>query len=60
MEEKRICPKCTGTMLKGIHEDCKTVFEPMGSGKVVDIYKYVCLSCGFVEEYADIEKFNKE
>ncbi|HIG0362046.1 hypothetical protein [Clostridium sporogenes] len=60
MEEKRICPKCTGNMLKAIPQECKTIFQPMGLRKVVDIYKYICSSCGFVEEYADIEKFNKE
>lgn len=55
MDKNKLCPKCNGDMLKAIHEDSKTITQLK---KTVDIFKYVCLQCGYVEEYADIEQLN--
>lgn len=55
--ENNKCPKCNEKLYKAIHEDSKTVHE---LNKTIDIYKYVCVKCGYVEERVDLDSLEDD
>lgn len=52
-EPCKICTKCKGIMVKG---DSKKDFYYMKNGSVVQCasYDHMCLECGYIERYAEI------
>lgn len=57
MEDKLLCSKCQGDMLKScIKGDFTSVCEE-GLRVTTFTTKYVCKECGYIEEYVDDPKF---
>ncbi len=52
-EPRKICTKCKGGMVKG---DQNKDFFYMKNGSVVQhaAYDHMCLECGYIERYAEI------
>lgn len=64
MKSSQSCPKCNGKDIKRVSgQNQSKIGIPTGVISWVPITRYVCVNCGFVEEYIeageDIEKIKK-
>lgn len=54
MKEKKICPKCQGTEIytnTGLSKSGERGYVPISTWSKLFFDVYLCISCGYVEEY---------
>lgn len=65
MKNSRICPKCVGTDIVYIKGRCgaygsgNNILVGMTIFSAIPVNRYVCMQCGYLEEWIDQEDLHK-
>lgn len=62
MKNTNKCPKCHSSSIKKAESKVQPfaggagVFIPLGMNKPIPVTRYICLKCGYIEEWIDAEE----